>query len=184
MTRLIIMTVGKTHSGKTTFAMKLAKQLENSVVIDQDNHAEFINTYYKNIVPVKGPNILKYAISQTMVDFAIHETSKHIILCNSNLSRNGRSERLEQFQQSGFHTILVHCDIPDSVLQARVANSERSKAIFRSAVTFEEVLKRQQSSSYFQDVAAPVEGEADHLVVIHNEDDVEGVIQEIVGISF
>lgn len=34
------MTVGKTHSGKTTFAKALEQQLPCSLVIDQDNHAE------------------------------------------------------------------------------------------------------------------------------------------------
>ena len=45
MTRLVILTVGKTHSGKTTFAKALEKELPNSVVIDQGNHAEFLQTY-------------------------------------------------------------------------------------------------------------------------------------------
>jgi Tfp pilus assembly ATPase PilU len=46
MKRLVIITVGKTHSGKTTFARALEKELNNSFVMDQDNHAEFINTYH------------------------------------------------------------------------------------------------------------------------------------------
>ncbi|WP_318837459.1 ATP-binding protein [Psychrobacillus glaciei] len=48
MNRLVIMTVGKTHSGKTTFAKALEEQISNSIVIDQDNHAEFLHTYYQN----------------------------------------------------------------------------------------------------------------------------------------
>ena len=64
MKKLAIITVGKTHSGKTTFAHALEKQLSNSFVMDQDNHAEFINTYYKNLLPTQGPNILKHSISK------------------------------------------------------------------------------------------------------------------------
>ena len=45
MKRLVVITVGKTHSGKSTFARDLERELENSFVLDQDNHAEFINTY-------------------------------------------------------------------------------------------------------------------------------------------
>ncbi len=59
MNRFVIITVGKTHSGKTTFAKKLEKQLCNSIVIDQDNHAEFINTFYKKLLPKHGPNTIK-----------------------------------------------------------------------------------------------------------------------------
>ena len=47
MSRFIIMTVGKTHSGKTTFATDLESVIQKAIVIDQDNHAEFINRYYK-----------------------------------------------------------------------------------------------------------------------------------------
>lgn len=84
MKRLVIITVGKTHSGKTTFAKALEQQLDNSLVIDQDNHAEFINTYYKILLPKQGPNTVKYAITQTIVDYAVNQTNFHHILCNSN----------------------------------------------------------------------------------------------------
>ena len=52
MRRLVIMTVGKTHSGKTTFAKELESVLQQAVVIDQDNHAEFINSHYKKLRPI------------------------------------------------------------------------------------------------------------------------------------
>lgn len=179
MTRLVIMTVGKTHSGKSTFARSLGEQLLNSVVIDQDIHAEFINTFYRSLLPMEGPNTLKYAVSQTIVDYAMNETSFHLILCNSNLSRSGRLKLLDYFKGKEFTTILVHLDIPDRILQSRVVNSERSTAIFRNATTFEEVLNRQQTDAYFKDVAAPVEGEADHLYIIRHSDEVQNVIEEI-----
>ena len=54
MNRFVIMTVGKTHSGKTTFAKALEKELVNSVVVDQDNHAEFLHTHYKKLLPQQG----------------------------------------------------------------------------------------------------------------------------------
>ncbi|MGM0852990.1 MAG: ATP-binding protein [Bacillota bacterium] len=183
MPRLVIMTVGKTHSGKTTFARSLEEQLLNSVVIDQDNHAEFINTYYKSLLPMEGPNTLKYAVSRTIVEYAMNETSYHLILCNSNLSHSGRLKLLKQFNQKGLTTILVHLDIPERVLQARVANSDRSTAIFRSAATFEEVLNRQQTDGYFTDVAAPVEGEADHLFVIRHSDEGQNVVGKIIDVA-
>ena len=55
MKRFVIMTVGKTHSGKTTFAKSLEQVLDNALIIDQDNHAEFINTFYKSLIARKGP---------------------------------------------------------------------------------------------------------------------------------
>jgi predicted kinase len=183
MNRLVIMTVGKTHSGKTTFAHALEQKLTDSVVIDQDNHAEFINTYYKNLLPKQGPNTLKNAISQTIVDYAVNQTDLHLIICNSNRNRKWRLELLEQFKQKGFTCVLVHFDIPDDILQRRVDHSQRSTRIFRSASTFAEVLVRQQADSLKDDVTDPIEGEADQLYVLRDNEEVDAVIQEIVKVA-
>ena len=150
MKRLVIITVGKTHSGKTTFANALEKQLNNSFVMDQDNHAEFINTYYKNLQPKKGPNTLKHSLSKLIVEYAKEHTDSHFIICNSNRSRKGRLYLLEElFNADEFVRILVHFDIADDVLQERVIQSQRSTNIFRCAFTnFEEVLLKQQAESF------------------------------------
>lgn len=71
MKRLVIMTVGKTHSGKSTFARMLEKNMNNSLLSDQDDHALFINTYYKSLQPEKGSNKLKHAITELIVNYAI-----------------------------------------------------------------------------------------------------------------
>ena len=183
MKRLVIMTVGKTHSGKTTFAKALEQQLYNSTVIDQDNHAEFINTYYKTLLPKEGPNTIKYAITQTIVDYAVNQTDYHLILCNSNRILKGRLDLLAYFHRNGFTSILVNFEIPDHVLQERVATSQRSTAVFRSASSFEEVLARQQAESHKSEMTAPNEGEADHFFVIKDADDVQSVTQRIVNIA-
>ncbi|MFJ8526771.1 AAA family ATPase [Bacillus sp. NPDC094106] len=185
MKRLVIITVGKTHSGKTTFARALEKELNNSFVMDQDNHAEFINTYYKNLQPKRGPNTLKHALSKLIVDYAKEHTDLNFIICNSNRSRNGRLYLLEElFNKDEFIRILVHFDIPDDVLHERVTQSGRSTNIFRGPYSnFEEVLVRQHAESLTEDVTDPVEGEADHLFVIKDNEEVDSVIKEIVHIA-
>ncbi|MDM5326967.1 AAA family ATPase [Neobacillus sp. CF12] len=185
MKRLVIITVGKTHSGKTTFANALEKQLNNSFVMDQDNHAEFINTYYKNLQPRQGPNTLKHSLSKLIVDYAKEHTDFHFIICNANRSRKGRLYLLEElFNADEFVRILVHFDIPDIVLQERVIQSQRSTNILRGAYTnFEEVLVRQQTETIKEDIVDPTEGEADHLFVIKDNEEVNSVIQNIVYIS-
>ncbi|WP_456274966.1 ATP-binding protein [Bacillus sp. AK031] len=183
MKRLVIMTVGKTHSGKTTFAHCLEQRLLESLVIDQDNHAEFINTYYKKLLPKQGPNTLKSAISQTIVDYAVNQTDFHLIISSSNRNQKGRRRLLEQFHQKGFISVIVHFEIPDHILQSRVDHSQRSTKIFRSASTFTEVLVRQQADSLKEDVTDPIEGEAGHLFVMRDNDEAESVIQEIVKIA-
>lgn len=185
MKRLVIVTVGKTHSGKTTFARALEQKLENSFVMDQDNHAEFINTYYKSLQPKKGPNTLKHAISRLIVDYAKEHTNLHLIISNSNRSKKGRSYLLDElFPKSEYTRILVHFDIPDEVLQARVANSNRSTNIFRGPYTsFVEVLKRQQIESSHEDVLDPALGEADYQFIIKDNRETNFVIEEIMKIA-
>jgi predicted kinase len=183
MNRLVVVTVGKTHSGKTTFANSLDAQLHNSIVIDQDNHAAFINANYTSLRPKEGPNTLKYAVTQTIVDYAVNQTDFNLILCNSNLARKSRTDLLDYFRGKGFMSILVYFDIPDDVLQARVAESRRSKEIFRSASTFAEVLARQQSAAHRSELAAPEADEADHFLVISRCEDVPAVIGKIISIA-
>lgn len=181
----MIMTVGKTHSGKTTFARALEKELNNSFVMDQDNQAEFINTFYEKLQPKQGPNTFKHAISQLIVDYSIENTNLHLIVCNSNRSQSIRLNLLENlFTKNQFVRILVNFDIPDDVLQARVTKSKRSTNIFRgSHLNFEKILIRQQNESINEDIVDPIEGEADHLFVIKDNEEVGSVIKEIVHIA-
>ncbi|MGE7632147.1 ATP-binding protein [Bacillus paramycoides] len=185
MKRLVIITVGKTHSGKTTFARELEKELPNSFVMDQDSQAEFINTYYEKLQPIEGANTLKHGLSKFIVDYAKEYTNLHLIICNSNRSRNGRMYLLnELFKKEEYVRILVHFDIPDDVLYERVARSQRSTNIFRGNYSsFEEVLVRQQDKSLHEDVVDPVENEADYLFVIRNCKDVNSTIEEIIHLA-
>ncbi len=183
MNRFVIMTVGKTHSGKTTFAKSLEKEMQNSVVIDQDNHAEFLQKHYQNILPKQGENSIKYAITQTILDYTVNKTNCHLILCNSNRNRGGRLKLLEHLQSQGFTTIIVNFNIPEQVLKDRVNHSHRSTTILRTVSTFEEVLTRQHNETNQGKVIEPTEGEADYLFIIKDADDVQSVIQKIVNLT-
>lgn len=175
MNRFVIMTVGKTHSGKTTFAKQLEKKLVDSVVVDQDTHAEFLQTHYPRLLPEDGPNLIKYALTRTIVDYAVNETDCHIILSNSNLSINNRTALLTEFHSKGFTSIVVYFDILGPILQERVTVSRRSTEILRTAASFQEVLEGQQTER-----VAPSESEADVLITIRQGDEASAVIQQIV----
>ncbi|MGE7885316.1 ATP-binding protein [Bacillus sp. NPDC094077] len=185
MKRLVIITIGKTHSGKTTFARALERALPNSFIMDQDNQAEFINTHYEKLQLTEGPNILKHGLSKFTVDYAKEHTTLHLIICNSNRSKNGRLYLLnEVFPQHKYVRILVHFDIPDDVLYERVARSKRSTNIFRGNYSsFEEVFNRQQAESLHEDVMDPIENEADYLFVIRDNTETDSVIKEIIHIT-
>ena len=179
------MTVGKTHSGKTTFARLLEQSLENSFIMDQDNQAEFINTHYQKLKPKTGPNILKIGLSRFIVDYAIKHTNLHVIICNSNRNQKYRQQLLDEvFTSEKFIRVIVNFDIADDVLLSRVKQSQRSTNIFRDAnSSFEEVLIRQQRESLDEDVTQPSTNEAEYLFVIKNKKEVDSVIQQIIQID-
>jgi len=184
MERLVILTVGKTHSGKTTFANSLEKELSNTVVIDQDNHAEFIHTHYKSLLPdLDRPNKIKYAITQTIVEYAINESDSHLVLSNSNLNREGRLKLLEYYHNKGFRSIIVSFEIPNYILKERVAGSKRSTSILRVATTFDEVLKRQEKETNKGNILLPEEGEADTLFRVRKPEEIQSVIKSIKNIA-
>ena len=119
--RLVVITVGKTHSGKTTFARKLKRVLENSIVMDQDIHAEFINTYYKNLQPIKGPNTLKHAISKLIVDYTKENTDFHLIISNSNRVAKFNERAIRLYEKFGF-TKEMEFESPSAVFITMVKN--------------------------------------------------------------
>ncbi|MFC4408870.1 ATP-binding protein [Chungangia koreensis] len=182
MKRLLIATVGKTHSGKTTFARSLEKELQNSVVIDQDVHAEFLLSHYPSLIPKRGPHRLKFAITRSVVDYAVSETNQHIILCNSNENRVNRLKLLEEFRDKGFTCVLVHFDMPQEVLLERIATSGRRTDIIRTVTSFEEVLQLQESLTENGHNIAPDESEADYVFTLESVDEMETIIREILKI--
>jgi hypothetical protein len=66
-----------------------------------------------------------------------------------------RAALLARFHDAGFTSVLVHFALPDEVLAARVASTERSTKVFRSASSFEHVLQRQHAESSQEDTAPP-----------------------------
>ncbi|MEZ2715053.1 ATP-binding protein [Niallia circulans] len=129
MKRLVIMTVGVTHSGKSTFYANVKSRLENAIVMDQDNHAEFLQTYYEKLLPKKWPNLIKHALTKTIVDYAVHHSDCHLILSNSNRDRESRAELLQYYKTLGFTTILVHFDLPIELLKEKLREASRENYI-------------------------------------------------------
>lgn len=183
MNRLAVLTVGKTHSGKTTFAQALERRLANAIVIDQDNHAEILRNYYPVLVPKQGANIIKYALTQTIVDCAVDQSDCHIISCNANRNQKGRLKLLEFYRDKGFTTIVVNFDIADEVLEARIDRAGRDTSILRTVSSFYDVLERQRVESLEDPGVAPAPSEADYLFTVANEQQIEAAISAILELA-
>lgn len=177
--RLAILTVGKTHSGKTTFAKKLEAALSGALVLDQDVQAEFLNQYYAKLVPTEGPNVLKHSLTRLLADYAKHQTDLHVIVSNANLSRQSRADLLRDvYDAQTFTRILVHFDIPEEELMKRIQQTERNISIMRGDLSsFLDVLNTQG----VMDV--PFEDEADILLRVTHERELGDVIASIVKVA-
>ncbi|SIT75794.1 ATP-binding protein [Edaphobacillus lindanitolerans] len=180
MERLAVMTAGMTHSGKTTFANRLAEVLPGSVVIDQDIQARFLNTHYPMLLPEQGPNEIKHALTQCIVEHAVDKTSLHLILSNSNLGTESRRRWLAYYKDQGFVTVLVSFDLEEDRLRRRIRESTRSTDIFRVSLSYDGLLDRQMKN--FPGVQ-PEPDEADHVLTIKSEEDVQRVINRILEIT-
>ena len=180
MSRFMVLTVGMTHSGKSTFGGQLEERLPGSLVIDQDNHASFINAHYAALIPKEGSNTIKYAVSRTILDHAVERTDLHLVICSSTRFLEPRRETLKRFRQLGIVTAIVFFDLPAETLKRRVGASTRPTDIFRKASGFKEVLDRQISQTERGLAPKPTKDEADHFFVVKGIGDVEAVIQSIV----
>ncbi|ATP39516.1 CRISPR-associated protein Cas2 [Solibacillus sp. R5-41] len=177
MKRIAILTIGKTHSGKSTFAKLLEANLPNSVILDQDNHAAFINSYYQKLLPTSGPNILKFGLSTYILNYAIQQTNLHIILCNSNSEKIDRVELLNSyFPKTQFIRVLIYFNVNDEILLKRVKKSTRETNIFRdTSFSFEQLLDRQYNA-----INPPSNDEAELIFTVDENTDQLKLITNII----
>ena len=160
MKRLVMLTIGPTHSGKSSFARQLEQELSNFVVLDQDKQAEFLNAHYEKLVPKTGPNTLKFMLSETLLHYTITNTSYNIMLCNSNIHLAPRQQLLERFFPSeAFVRVFVYFDLTQETLFNRIERTLRDTKLFRdSNYTYEELLRSQ-----LPQIDVPTTYEADYL---------------------
>ena len=153
MKRLVVITVGKTHSGKTTFAraLNILKHKLSKLIVDYAKE----NTNFHFIIcnsnrSCKGR---RYLLEE------LFTTNKFIrILVHFDISDAVLQERVVQSQRS------------TNIFRGGYSN-------------FEELLISQQAESIKEDVADPIIGEADHLFVIRDSKEVNSVIQKIVHMA-
>ncbi|MEA2088817.1 MAG: AAA family ATPase [Patescibacteria group bacterium] len=118
------MTVGKTHSGKTTFGYKIAKKLKQHCLLDSDILAEFLREYvpdlYKNDF-VKNSN--KISSGYNLKKKILTEIYKHalktnipIIITSANQTKKIRKEIYLLSKKEKRKFILVYFDLPEKIL--------------------------------------------------------------------
>jgi len=174
--RTVLLTIGPTHAGKTTFAKKLAYRLPSSLIIDQDLQARFLLEHYPDLVPTEGPNYIKHDLTGWLIEKAITSSFETIILCNANTTRTGRKQLLNQFPRSTFRSILVWFDLPEAILSNRLTYSNRDGREIRGNSSYRDIYQRQR-------IESPVSSEADKIVRLRSTEDVETFLEHVTDSS-
>ena len=128
--RHIVMCVGLTHSGKTTFAKKLIKEHPNAVLIDNDEIATFVNTKYPSAAfseynnikrNFKEPN-LKFLLFRDLLEFSM-KCEVPFVLSNGNLGNDIRTLVSKLAKKYSYKLIVVYFNLSKDVIIERIAKT-------------------------------------------------------------
>ena len=176
----LIMTVGKTHSGKTTFAKKLHQKLPSFSLIETDDivpflreHVPEILAYEKNRGHVLDALALRSSIGRLMVETDL-SYGISLIIPNGHITKKVRDQKREIAQKYHAKIIYVSFELPKSILEKRIRASERSTNPLNVSKSYQDVLDRQQE--IFE---APLEKEADYFFTIKKASDGPRVMKQI-----
>ena len=149
--KYIIMCVGYTHSGKTTFARKLVKELTDIVLLDNDDIASFINSQYPTAVfsdynkikrNFKEPN-LKFLLSKDILKFCLR-AGLNIIHASGNLGKDARLVILNNAKKHNYKIITIYFNLPKELILSRIKITKKSKNCFKLSKSWAQVLKKQE----------------------------------------
>jgi shikimate kinase len=182
--KYIIATVGKTHSGKSTFGKKLKQALKNSVWIDNESIDLFLkeqfNSLYTNsdiraTKTAENPD-LKMKINQVILKEAL-ENNLNVILTNANMKKITRKLEEAHAIQNDAKFILVFLNYPNEVLKDRISKANKSTKVLNESSDFYDLLDRQ--NKLFEQ---PTDDEADYFLEVNKEEEVDDVIKKILQV--
>lgn len=148
----LIMFVGKTHSGKTTFAKELEKIKKDVLVLEADPIALFMRENFPKLRELDNKehsklfkNIsLKYKLFLILLEFSM-SFSKTIILSNSNMYEKGRKLIFKLAKKFDYKIIGVYFDFPEEFLMNRIKKSKRTTKILRTSKNFNDLIVNQRT---------------------------------------
>ncbi len=138
--KFIIMTIGRTHSGKTTLGEYFKKKKRGLVMIQTDPIAEFLTKNFpkkmrsedeaSGRIPDKKP--LKLSIYETIIEHALRINQRVIFFANSNLYKEFRKKNIELFHSENYKVIGIFLNYPASFLKKRIKESERDNSLLKT----------------------------------------------------
>ena len=178
------MFIGKTHSGKTTFAKEIEKNNENVISLEADPMALFIHDQFPRLKKFEDKTFngsfkklaLKFQVLLLFIK-TIMSLGKPIILSNSNLWKKGRDRVFKISKKFDYENIGVYFDFPEDFLIERIKKSKRTKKILSTSKDFHDLIIRQRAR-----VQPPNPKDFDKFFVIKSEKDLKTVKNKILQI--
>ena len=172
--------VGKTHSGKSTFARMLENALPDFAILETDPIGLFLKESFSKASKLHDE--IQGDFSGTTLKFEVFETilahtllhKQNIILANSNMWRDGRARIFQKIYDAGYQSVIVHMNIPEQELLNRVEKSDRPTDVLTTSKNFTELVIKQREF-----MALPTSNESDHFFEIGDVGEIESVIKKI-----
>ncbi len=183
-TKKLVMFIGKTHSGKTTFAKELEKINKDILVLEADPIALFMRENFPKLREMdnkehigKFQNVsLKYKLFLLLLEFSM-SFGKTIILSNSNMYKSGRKLIFNLAKKFGYKIIGVYFDFPEDFLLKRIKKSKRTTKILRVSKNFNDLIINQRTR-----MEIPTSKEFDLFYVIKSENDFDKIKNNLIEI--
>lgn len=150
--KILIMLIGKTHSGKTTFAKKIKNEVRDILILEADPITIFIKEHFpelKDNDDQKHSELfkevsLRYRTFLLFLEFAL-SLGRPIILSNSNMYINGRTMIFDLCKKFNYKVIGVHLDLSEEILFNRTQDSNRSLNVLRTSKDFNDLIINQRN---------------------------------------
>lgn len=180
--KILIMLIGKTHSGKTTFAKEIEGKVQDLVVLEADPIALFMKEQFPRLRENDDKEhtgtfekvALKFQAFLLFVEFAL-SLGKPVILSNSNMWIKGRELVLELCKKFNYRVIGVYFDFSEELLIQRIEKSGRSTNVLRLSKDFKDLIIKQRDR-----MQPPDPAQFDEFFIITSEEETKTVQEELI----
>ena len=180
----LIMFIGKTHSGKTTFAKELEELKKDLLVLEADPIALFMRENFPKLRELDDKEhsgafknaSLKYRMFLLLLEFSM-SFGRTIILSNSNMYERGRKLVFKLAKKYKYKVIGVYFDFPEEFLIDRIKKSKRTTKILRVSKDFSDLIINQRTR-----MQIPNPEDFNQFYTIKSEEDLNNVKSNLIKI--
>ncbi len=183
MDRFVLLTVGKTHTGKSTFGKEIGSQIPNCVIIETDPIALFLRNTFPKLQALDlehsggfSSPALKYRVFQTILEFALAQNF-NVVMSNSNMYEKGRKGVFDIIKKYPVKTIGLYFNYPEELLLKRIGQAGRSTEVLSVSKNFTELMLNQRTR--FQ---PPNSSDFDHFFEVTDPADLPRITKEILAL--